>query len=90
MSALVYNEIRLRSGSVWPAVLMHGTGNTLANSLLGSAGTPVVMLMPGWAWLGTFGVDGVLMMVSFALLGGVLYTRRRERPARAVPANQTA
>ena len=31
---VVYGEIRLRVNSFWPAVLMHWSGNTIANTLL--------------------------------------------------------
>ena len=76
--AVVYGEIRIRTGSVWPAVLMHWTGNTIANTLLtGFAGIGFVALLPGKEWLGSFGVEGVLMIALFALLGGVLYRQRR-------------
>lgn len=83
VSAIVYGEIRKRSGAVWPAVLMHWLGNTIANTLLiGAAsgsvpGAGYVAFTPGRAWLGSFGVEGVLMMVIFALIGGVLYRTRR-------------
>ncbi len=40
---VVYGEIRLRTRSVWPAVLMHWSGNTVANGLL----TTAVALTPG-------------------------------------------
>lgn len=75
VATVVYGEIRLRSGSLWPAVLMHGIGNTVANSLL----TGFVTFVPGWAWLGSFGVEGVLMMVLFALWGTWLYLDRRRK-----------
>jgi membrane protease YdiL (CAAX protease family) len=76
--AVVYGEIRIRTGSVWPAVLMHWVGNTLANTLLtGFAGGGFVSFVPGKEWLGSFGVEGVLMLVLFGLLGGVLYVKRR-------------
>jgi len=76
--AVVYGEIRIRTGSVWPAVLMHWTGNTLANTLLaGFAGAGFVALIPGEEWLGSFGVEGVLMIILFGLLGTVLYLKRR-------------
>lgn len=78
--AAVYGEIRVRVGTVWPAVLMHWTGNTVANTLLsGFAGEGFVSLVPGREWLGSFGVEGVIMIVSFGLLGGVLYASRRAR-----------
>jgi membrane protease YdiL (CAAX protease family) len=76
--AVVYGEIRIRTGSVWPAVLMHWIGNTFANTLLtGFAGEGFVSFVPGMEWLGSFGVEGVVMIVLFGLLGGVLYLRRR-------------
>ena len=76
--AVVYGEIRIRTGSVWPAVLMHWTGNTVANTLLsGFAGEGFVSLEPGKEWLGSFGVEGILMIALFAVLGAVLYLQRR-------------
>lgn len=76
--AVVYGEIRIRTSSVWPAVLMHWTGNTIANTLLaGFAGAGFVSLVSGKEWLGSFGVEGVLMIALFGLLGSVLYLKRR-------------
>ena len=78
--AVVYGEIRIRTGSVWPAVLMHWIGNTFANTLLaGFAGEGFVSLVPGKEWLGSFGVEGVFVIVLFGLLGSVLYLKRRGR-----------
>lgn len=75
--AIVYGEIRLRVGSVWPAVLMHWVGNTIANTLLtGFAGVGFIALVPGKEALGSFGVEGVFMIILFGLLGVFLYTRR--------------
>ena len=90
--AVVYGEIRIRTGSVWPAVLMHWTGNTLANTLLaGFAGAGFVALVPGKEWLGSFGVEGVLLIILFGLLGGFLYLKRRgqRETQTAKPAGQT-
>jgi membrane protease YdiL (CAAX protease family) len=83
VSAVVYGEIRQRTGSVWPAVLMHWVGNTLANTLLvGSGGIGFVALAPGREWLGSFGAEGALMIALLGLLGGLLYRARRGRAAR--------
>ncbi len=80
VTAVIYGEIRIRTGSVWPSVLMHWTGNTIANTLLVTfAGAGFVSLVPGKEWLGSFGVEGVLMMLIFGLVGGVLYTNRRRQ-----------
>ena len=78
MFATVYGPIRMRTGSVWPAILMHWTGNTVANTLLaGSAGAAFVSFLPGKEWWGSFGVEGIMMIVLFGLLGCVLYLKRR-------------
>ncbi|MCB0096136.1 MAG: CPBP family intramembrane metalloprotease, partial [Caldilineaceae bacterium] len=78
ISAIVYGEIWLRTGSVWPAVLMHGVGNTLANTLLAGLSNPenadragFVTLLPGKEWLSSFGVEGALMMLIFGVVGTV-------------------
>jgi len=85
--AVVYGEIRIRTGSVWPAVLMHWVGNTIANTLLtGFAGEGFVSFVSGMEWLGSFGVEGILMIALFGLLGGVLYLKRRAQ-SEAQPAN---
>lgn len=85
---VLYGEIRLRTGSVWPAVLMHWSGNTVANTLLaGLGGTGFVILAPDAIWLTSFGAEGVLVIVLMAFIGGVLY-RRRTRGARPTPALQ--
>ena len=75
--AIVYGEIRLRVGSVWPAILMHWVGNTIANTLLtGFAGVGFIALVPGKEALGSFGVEGVFMIILFGFLGIFLYARR--------------
>ncbi|MFC1711875.1 type II CAAX prenyl endopeptidase Rce1 family protein [Patescibacteria group bacterium] len=75
--AVVYGEIRIRTGSVWPAVLMHWIGNTFANTLMsGFANQGFVSLVPGTEWLGSFGVEGMVMMLFFGTLGGFLYLKR--------------
>ncbi|MGD9001677.1 MAG: hypothetical protein PVF04_03350 [Anaerolineae bacterium] len=51
-------------------------GNTFANTLLsGSAGEGFVSFVPGREWLGSFGVEGVMMIAFFGVLGGVLYLK---------------
>jgi hypothetical protein len=55
-------------------------GNTFANTLLtGSAGEGFVSFVPGREWLGSFGVEGALMIAFFGLLGGALYLRRPDQ-----------
>lgn len=53
---VVYGEIRLRTNSVQPAVLMHAVGNTFTNTLLnGLASEGFVSLAPKTIWLTSFG-----------------------------------
>ena len=76
--AIVYGEIRIRTGSVWPAVIMHWVGNTFANTLLtGFTGEGFVSFVPGKEWFGYFGTEGVFVIAIFGILGGYLYLKRR-------------
>jgi hypothetical protein len=53
-------------------------GNTFANTLLTEFdGEEFVSFVPGKEWLGSFGVEGVLVIAFFGLLGSVLYLKRR-------------
>lgn len=72
--AIVYGEIRLCTQSVWPAVLLHWTGNTLATPLLA-----FLSFKQGTAFLGSFGASGLGMMILFASFGLFLYWRREQR-----------
>jgi len=75
--AIVYGEIRIRTGSFWPAVLMHWIGNAIGNTLLtGYAGRGFVTLTPGREFFGSFGIDGVFMIVLFGILGLLLAGKR--------------
>ncbi|MEZ4737353.1 MAG: hypothetical protein R3E79_60525 [Caldilineaceae bacterium] len=59
------------------AVLMHWVGNAIANTLLaGLGGGAFVTLTPGREWLSSFGVEGVLMMGIFGVIGYLLYRRK--------------
>ncbi len=82
LQASAYAELRLWSGSVWPAWLMHGVANALSLPLVaggfvtGATGLGVV-LSPG--------TEGVLYSVLMGAVGLALYRRRRRanRPANA-------
>jgi membrane protease YdiL (CAAX protease family) len=69
--AMVYGEIRICTVSFWPAVLMHWIGNAIANPLI----MGFVTFTPGLEFLGSFGVDGMLMVLLFGLLGVTLHLR---------------
>lgn len=68
--AIVYGEIRLRTGSVWPAVLMHTVGNALMNPLIAGEYLAVkeklqALATPspdGWVAMGLTGAAGIWLM----------------------------
>lgn len=72
-ASIVYGEIRLLTDSVWPAVLMHTVGNAFVNTLLLGS---YVKLADGGEFLFSPGVEGLLTIVLFALLGFGIHWRR--------------
>jgi membrane protease YdiL (CAAX protease family) len=72
--ALLYNELRLISGSVWPAWLMHNAANALSFALVTGGSVAVsnrfvhVLLTPG--------TEGILYSLLAGLLGWYLHRRR--------------
>lgn len=73
-------SIRIRTNTFWPAVVMHAVGNTFANTLLaGFAGNGFVTLTRGKEYLGSFGAEGVLTIIAFAILGLYLYRQRSRK-----------
>jgi len=78
--SLVYGEIRIRTGSFWPAVLMHWMGNAIANPLVAG----FVALSVGKEYLGSIGVDGVLMIALFGFWGVMLIRQRQRDQQRTV------
>ncbi len=72
--AFLYNELRLISGSVWPAWLLHTAANALSFSLVTGGSLAVtnrlthVLLTPG--------TEGILYSLLAGLLGWYLHHRR--------------
>ena len=77
--SIVYGEIRIITATFWPAVFMHWVGNTIANPLVAG----FVSFSEGREYLGSVGVDGLFMIVFFALLG-VVINRWRSRESAAM------
>jgi membrane protease YdiL (CAAX protease family) len=71
--ALVYGELRLLTGSVWPAVLMHMVEDAFLNELLLEGH---IRIAPGMEWLLSPGA-GLLNTALFTALGVALYRRRK-------------
>jgi membrane protease YdiL (CAAX protease family) len=63
--SIVYGEIRMITATFWPAVLMHWVGNAIANPLVAG----FVLFTAGKEYLGSIGVDGLIMIAFFGLLG---------------------
>jgi membrane protease YdiL (CAAX protease family) len=72
--SVVYGEIRLATGSVLPAWVMHTIGNAFGNAFLLSG---FIQLMPGWEPLVSPGAEGVVGIVLMSAVGYWLYQRRR-------------
>lgn len=74
--AVVYGEIRLRSGSVWPAVVMHATSNALIAGLLDG---DVLVQHEATPWIFTPGIDGLVVITTTGLVAALLLNRRPSR-----------
>ena len=64
-ASVVYGEIRLRTHSVWPAVLMQTTGGVFIGALMVDG----MLTISSAAWLFTPVLEGGLMIALFGLVG---------------------
>ena len=73
--SILYNEIRIITGTFWPAVLMHCIGNSFGHPL-----AEYVTIATGKVYLGSVG-DGLFTIAFIGLLGIALnrWRMRRER-----------
>jgi len=78
--AMVYGEIRLRTNSVWPALLMHAVEDAFLLQLFEGQ---LIQIMPGTDWL-VSPMNGLLCVFLFAALGIGLY-RWRNRNTSVAP-----
>jgi membrane protease YdiL (CAAX protease family) len=81
--SVVYGEIRLATGSVWPAWVMHTIGNTLGNSLLLSG---FIQLSPGQELVFSPGAEGIVSIILMCAAGTWLHRRRKHAGERAMTA----
>ena len=77
-SSFVYGEIRLLTGSVWPAVLMHAVGNTLSDVLILRG---FMSMVNGREFLFSPGPEGLIVIVFSLLTATGLYLLRKRREA---------
>ena len=73
-TALVYGELRLKTGSLWPAFLAHNVINALSPQLVMEG---FVNLKPNTELLFSPGLDGLLMMAFFWVLGVWMLRKKR-------------
>ena len=86
--AIVYGEIRLRTGTVWPAVIMHASSNAVAGAFINT--DDVLVQNEAAPWLFAPGVDGVIVIAISSALAAALMARRPEHPSPAALANAEA
>ena len=72
--SVVYGEIRLVTGSVLPAWVMHTIGNVIGNALLLSSFT---QFDPGWELLVSPGAESVVSIILMFAVGYWLHQRRK-------------
>jgi membrane protease YdiL (CAAX protease family) len=72
-SSIVYGEIRIITGSVWPAFLMHAVSNIFNNTLILNG---FVRLESGKELLVSPGIEGVLGILFMASVGVVMVANR--------------
>lgn len=83
--AVAYGEIRLRTGSVWPAVIMHATSNAVAGPLINT--DDILIQNEPTPWIFSPSIDGMTVIATSAVLAAVLYTRRPTSDASTEPAS---
>jgi len=82
-ASLVYGEIRLRTRSVWPAVLMQIAGGTTIGAVMLSG---ILAIRPAHAFWATPVIESLATILVFGLAGiGLHAWRKRLEPSRPVP-----
>ena len=77
-ASIAYNELRLLTGSTWPALLLHTVGNALVDVLVVQG---FVTLAAGSDWLVSPGHQSLLTLVAFVAVGVALHRARRQKAA---------
>lgn len=83
--SIVYGELRLRSASLWPAVLIHTTTNAVMEGLLRNN---FYQISPTWEALLSPGLTSLASSAVFLAVGLWLYRSRRRAAAAALPQPQ--
>lgn len=73
--SIVYGEIRMQTGSVWPAFLMHAVSNAVNNTLLAGG---FVAIASDKMLVASPGIEGLLGILFFAVSGVALHLWRNK------------
>ena len=73
VAAVIYGEIRLRTGTVWPAVVMHASSNAIAAGLLDDN---VLLQNEATPWIFSPGIDSAVLIAITGLVAA-LFLRQR-------------
>lgn len=71
VTAVVYGQMRKASGTVWTSVLMHGVGNAFVWAIIQNN-----LITINNKLLANISPEGIIMMVSFGLIGSWLFLRK--------------
>lgn len=70
VTAFVYGEIRLRSSTVWTAVLLHAIGNSITNPLLSMN---IIKLVSGKEYIAAPMIDNIAYIGLMVIVAGILF-----------------
>lgn len=75
-ATIAYNEIRLQTGSLWPALIMHTIGNSLVDNLVAEK---IIRVAPGFEFLVAPTHQSILTALFFVAVGLWLRQQRLKR-----------
>jgi membrane protease YdiL (CAAX protease family) len=78
--SILYDEVRIITGTFWPAVLMHCISNAFGHPMAAE----YITIANGKAYLGSVGFDGIFMIAFFGLLGIAVHRWRKSKARRSI------
>lgn len=70
VTAFVYGEIRIRSSTVWTAVILHTVGNSITNPLISMA---IIKLVPGKEYIASPTIDNIAYIFLMFIVASILF-----------------
>ncbi len=71
ITAFVYGEIRMRSATVWTAVILHAVGNSITNPLFSMN---IIKLVPGKEYIASPTIDNMAYIILMFIVAVILFT----------------